>query len=181
LPQEERQWLIAEEGASEQAAAAISADKVLVDGHKELRSKGMPAKGSFVWIMGLVLQQKNELSDEQPNPASYFRADAIFDLNRREMEGTMSGTAARAAYPEILKSGETVDEYVQRHGEQISDESSLAAAVDEVIAEHQDAVENYRKGNENSLKFLVGQVMRKSKGRANPQLVNRLLEERLKP
>ena len=73
-----------------------------------------------------------------------------------------------------------VDEVVREKGEQISDESALAAAVDGVIAEHQDAVENYRKGNENSIKFLVGQVMRKSRGRANPQLVTKLLQERLR-
>ena len=51
----------------------------------------------------------------------------------------------------------------------------MSAVVKEIIAEHADAVENYRKGKQNALKFLVGQVMRKTKGRANPQLATELL------
>jgi aspartyl-tRNA(Asn)/glutamyl-tRNA(Gln) amidotransferase subunit B len=62
---------------------------------------------------------------------------------------------------------------------QISDQGQLAAMVDEVIAENPDAVENFRKGKEAALKFLVGQVMRKSKGRANPQMATELLRAQL--
>ena len=62
---------------------------------------------------------------------------------------------------------------------QISDGEALSSVVEEVLGEHADAVESFRKGKENALKFLVGQVMRKSKGRANPQVVTDLLRERL--
>jgi aspartyl-tRNA(Asn)/glutamyl-tRNA(Gln) amidotransferase subunit B len=62
---------------------------------------------------------------------------------------------------------------------QISDDDALTSVIQEIIAEHADAVENYRKGKESALKFLVGQVMRKTRGRANPQLVNELLRKRM--
>ena len=95
--------------------------------------------------------------------------------------GLAVGGGATMEMMPLHDTGESPAQVVEELGlKQISDESALVATVEEVIVEHQDAVENYRSGNENSLKFLVGQVMRKSKGRANPQLVNRLLEERLR-
>ena len=93
---------------------------------------------------------------------------------------TISGTAARQVFDRILESGESPKQVVVDLGlSQISDQDELGGTVAEVIGEHPEAVENFKKGKENALKFLVGQVMRKSRGRANPQVVNELLRERL--
>ncbi|MGE5585084.1 MAG: Asp-tRNA(Asn)/Glu-tRNA(Gln) amidotransferase GatCAB subunit B, partial [Bacillota bacterium] len=64
---------------------------------------------------------------------------------------------------------------------QIADEGELARIVDEVIAENRDVADEVRAGKDRALGFLVGQVMKKTRGRANPQAVNRLLRERLVP
>ena len=83
-------------------------------------------------------------------------------------------------FEKLFGSGGSPAKIVKELGlSQISDQDELGGTVAEVIGEHPEAVENFKKGKENALKFLVGQVMRKSKGRANPQVVNELLRERL--
>ena len=94
--------------------------------------------------------------------------------------GTVSALAAKTVFAHLFEKGGAPADVVSQLGlAQISDEAQLAAAVDEAIAENPDAVANFRAGNEKSIGFLVGQVMRKSAKRANPQLVNRLLREKL--
>ncbi|MCJ7749496.1 MAG: Asp-tRNA(Asn)/Glu-tRNA(Gln) amidotransferase GatCAB subunit B, partial [Armatimonadetes bacterium] len=79
-------------------------------------------------------------------------------------------------FDRIVTSGEMPKAVVAELGlTQINDDDALTSIIQEIIAEHADAVENYRKGKEQALKFLVGQVMRKTKGRANPQLATELL------
>ncbi len=88
----------------------------------------------------------------------------------------MTGPVARQVFDRIVTSGEMPKAVVEELGlTQISDDEALTAVIEEIIGEHGDAVESYRKGKENALKFLVGQVMRKTKGRANPQLASELL------
>ncbi len=105
----------------------------------------------------------------------------LAELVALQEKGAINAPAAKKVFARLVETGASPAAIVQDLGlSQISDEGALLAAVEEVIAENQDAVQNYRNGNENSIKFLVGQVMRKSKGRANPQMVNKLLEEKLK-
>jgi len=123
--------------------------------------------------------------DSAPTRASRFlwtpkqEAAVISGLYRFVQSGQITGTAGRQYYARILSEGPgtDVDAFVRRQGLQISDEEELAGVVDEVIGEHADAVESFRAGKENALKFLVGQVMRKTRGRANPQVVNELLRD----
>jgi aspartyl-tRNA(Asn)/glutamyl-tRNA(Gln) amidotransferase subunit B len=94
--------------------------------------------------------------------------------------GTISGRTAKEVLAEMLAGGERPAAIVQRSGlRQISDAAELAAAVDETIAAQPGPAADYRAGKQQALTFLVGQVMRKTQGRANPELVNRLLKERL--
>jgi aspartyl-tRNA(Asn)/glutamyl-tRNA(Gln) amidotransferase subunit B len=94
--------------------------------------------------------------------------------------GTISGRTAKEVLAEMLAGGDRPAAVVQRGGlRQISDAAELAAAVDEVIAAQPGPVADYRAGKQQALTFLVGQVMRKTRGQANPELVNRLLRERL--
>jgi aspartyl-tRNA(Asn)/glutamyl-tRNA(Gln) amidotransferase subunit B len=80
----------------------------------------------------------------------------------------------------MLTGGERAETVVRRRGlRQISDAAELTAAVDEVIAAHPGPVADFRAGKQQALTFLVGQVMRRTQGRANPEVVHRLLRERL--
>jgi aspartyl-tRNA(Asn)/glutamyl-tRNA(Gln) amidotransferase subunit B len=94
--------------------------------------------------------------------------------------GTISGKQAKLVLEEMFSSGEDADEIATKKGlSQVSDENLLAGAVDEVIAENADAADKVRAGQFNTIGFLVGQVMKKTRGQANPQIVNDLLRSKL--
>jgi aspartyl-tRNA(Asn)/glutamyl-tRNA(Gln) amidotransferase subunit B len=95
-------------------------------------------------------------------------------------KGVISGKIAKTVFEELFRTGKPPAQIVQEQGlTQISDESELAATIDQVMAEQADVVAAIRAGKEASFKFLVGQVMRATKGRANPEAVNRLLREKI--
>jgi len=178
LAEQRRQRLVEQYALSEYDAGVLTADKTLADLLEAAVKEGAPAKAAVNWLTGEFLRL---LNDQNLDPAdTALSPKALAKLIALLEKGEINAPAAKTVFARLVAQGGSPAQVVEELGlKQISDETALAAAVEEVIAEHQDAVENYRKGNENSLKFLVGQVMRKSKGRANPQLVNRLLEERL--
>ena len=94
--------------------------------------------------------------------------------------GKISGKQAKLVLEEMFRTGEAPDAIAVAKGlEQISDEGAVKATVDEVIAENPDAVDKVRAGQLNTVGFLVGQVMKKTRGKANPGLVNELLRKKL--
>jgi aspartyl-tRNA(Asn)/glutamyl-tRNA(Gln) amidotransferase subunit B len=104
----------------------------------------------------------------------------LADLSRLVGDGTLSSAGAKRALEEAFATGDPLAEVVERKGlAQIADESALGAIVDEVIAENPGPVEQFRSGKEGVVGFLVGQVMKKTGGAANPQEAQRLLRERL--
>ena len=109
-----------------------------------------------------------------------FSGGELGELAVMAEDGTLSSTAARQVLAEMVNAGGHPRDIVERLGlRQVSDESALAPAVDEVIAANQAKAEEYRGGKTGLLGFFVGQVMRKTGGNANPELANRLLRERL--
>jgi aspartyl-tRNA(Asn)/glutamyl-tRNA(Gln) amidotransferase subunit B len=95
-------------------------------------------------------------------------------------EGTISGKMAKELFERMVRTGEDPDAIVQREGlRQVADEGAIGCAIDAVVAAHPGVVSDYRGGKKQALGFLVGQVMKATQGKANPQLVNRLLTERL--
>jgi aspartyl-tRNA(Asn)/glutamyl-tRNA(Gln) amidotransferase subunit B len=107
-------------------------------------------------------------------PAHLARLVALVD------DGTISGKIAKDVFERMARSGEDPDTLVRREGlTQVADEAALRAVVDQVIAAQPAAVADFRRGKKQSAAFLVGQVMKATQGKANPQVVNRLLAERL--
>jgi aspartyl-tRNA(Asn)/glutamyl-tRNA(Gln) amidotransferase subunit B len=97
-------------------------------------------------------------------------------------DGTISGKIAKDVFERMARSGEDPDAIVRREGlTQVADEDALRAVVDRVVAANPAAVADFRKGKKQSVAFLVGQVMKATQGKASPQVVNRLLAERLPP
>ena len=95
-------------------------------------------------------------------------------------KGTLSGPAAKTVFEEMFNSGNRPGDIVAQKGlTQISDASALEEAARQVIANNAQAVADYKAGKEQALKFLVGQVMKATKGRANPQLANEVLRQEL--
>jgi len=95
--------------------------------------------------------------------------------------GTISGRTAKEVLGEMLAGGERPGSIVERRGlVQIGDAAALGPVVEQILAAHPGPVADYRAGKGQALTFLVGQVMRATRGRANPELVHRLLKERLR-
>jgi len=130
------------------------------------------------WLVGDVAAYLNgagqEIEEARVTPATLAELLTLLD------RGTLSGRLAKEVLEEMLRSGRTAAEIVKERGlVQISDEAALAEMVDGVIAEHPGPVGDVRAGKDKAVAFLVGQVMKRSRGRANPEVVNRLLRERL--
>ena len=197
MAEERGRRLVREYGFDEKEAAVLTSDKSAADAvETAIKERGVPAEYAKNMMIGPGFRWRR-LASAAGTPESAAtattgtktslvwvgspadEAKAIHDLYRLQSQGQLSGTAARALYPEILKTGESADDLVKERGTQIGDQDQLGAAVDEVIAENAEAAENFRKGKEAALKFLVGQVMRKTKGRANPQMVNEMVRGRL--
>jgi len=165
---------VADYELTEYDANILTTETALADLFEETVKAGAAAKAATNWVTGRLLYHVNEqgldLAEMKLAPAG------LAELISMLASDAITGPAARQVFDRIVTSGEMPKAVVEELGlTQISDDDALASVIQEIIAEHADAVENYRKGKESALKFLVGQVMRKTKGRANPQLATELL------
>jgi aspartyl-tRNA(Asn)/glutamyl-tRNA(Gln) amidotransferase subunit B len=95
-------------------------------------------------------------------------------------DGTISGTMAKTVFDAMYETGKSAAEIVQEKGlRQISDENALVAAIEQVLVNNPNEVAEFRAGREKLLSFFMGQVMKATQGKANPQAVNKLLREKL--
>ena len=125
-------------------------------------------------LAGLLNEAGIELADAKVGPGH------LTALARLLADGTISSAGAKAALAEAFATGEAIEAVVRARGlAQVSDEGALTAVVDEVIAENPGPVEQFRGGKEGALNALIGPVMKKTGGSANPQVVRDLLRARL--
>jgi aspartyl-tRNA(Asn)/glutamyl-tRNA(Gln) amidotransferase subunit B len=95
-------------------------------------------------------------------------------------DDVISGKIAKTVFEIMFETGEDPKQIIEEHGlVQVSDANALASIIDEVIAENLESLEEYKNGKERLFGFFVGQVMKKTGGKANPALVNKLLKEKL--
>jgi aspartyl-tRNA(Asn)/glutamyl-tRNA(Gln) amidotransferase subunit B len=178
LPEARMQRFVAEYAIPEYDAALLTQNRGLADYFEATARGSANAKAASNWIMGEVLRTMKErnLTIEQVP----LRPDALAGLIRVVDKGTISSTVAKDVFAKMFASGRAADEIVQAEGlAQIGDEEALAGIVREAIAANPDAVEQFRKGRNNAFGFLVGHVMKASKGKANPKVVNELLRREL--
>jgi aspartyl-tRNA(Asn)/glutamyl-tRNA(Gln) amidotransferase subunit B len=136
------------------------------------------AKAVANWInselAGLLNARNMEITEVKITP------DALSELIDLQEDGIISGKTAKSVFEEMFETGHRPKEIVEEAGlVQITASDEIAAAVERVLAEHAKAADDYRHGKEEALKFLVGQVMRETRGRANPGIVHELLREKL--
>jgi len=178
LAEARQRRLVAQYGLSDYDAGILTGDKALADLFEATVQAGAPPKAAAHWLTGRLLYHVNErglgLASMSMTPG------ALAELIGLVEGGAITGPAARQVFDRIVTSGESPKAVVEEMGlSQVSDADALAKTVEEVLRENADAVESFRKGKQTALKFLLGQVMRKTGGRANPQVVNKLLRERL--
>jgi aspartyl-tRNA(Asn)/glutamyl-tRNA(Gln) amidotransferase subunit B len=124
----------------------------------------------------LINQERMEISALKIKPARLVQMLKLIDA------GTISGKIAKTVFAEMLATGADPAQIVKEKGlVQMSDAGELLAAVQAVLAANPEQVQQYREGKTKVMAFLVGQLMKQTKGKANPQLANKLLEEELKP
>jgi aspartyl-tRNA(Asn)/glutamyl-tRNA(Gln) amidotransferase subunit B len=136
------------------------------------------AKAASNWIMGDVTRKVNEggIRIEQVP----LTPDALAGLIRLVDSGTISGPTAKDVFEKMYASGRSAQSIVEAEGlARIDDEGAVQAAVGNVLAAHSDAVKQYRAGKKQTYGFLVGQVIKSMGGKANPELVNKLVRREL--
>ena len=169
LPRYDADVLTAERGTAEYFESVL----------RELGPSGPgAAKPVSNWVMTDVLRVVGERKidiDAFPVPPS-----SLAGMIRLIAEGTISGKIAKEVFAAMLETGQGPDQIVKERGlVQLSDEGAIGAVIDEVLARNAAQAERYRAGNEQLLGYFVGEVMKQTKGKANPQVVNTLLKHKL--
>jgi aspartyl-tRNA(Asn)/glutamyl-tRNA(Gln) amidotransferase subunit B len=178
LPAERRQRFVADYALPDYDAGVLTQSRELADYFEAVAADAADAKAASNWVMTEVLRKLKQ--DERPLAACPVPPAALAGLIRLVAGGEVSGTTAKDVFERMWATREDADAIVRREGlGQLSDEGALAAIVSEVVAASPEQVQSYRGGRTAALGWFVGQVMRRTGGRANPQLVNSLLRRAL--
>jgi aspartyl-tRNA(Asn)/glutamyl-tRNA(Gln) amidotransferase subunit B len=181
MPEARRDRLISDYDLSVASSTQITSSKGMADYFEEgvKVSKEVSAKEVANWLIGEVSRIVNANSIDIDEFRKKVNPDKLSSLILSS-HGAINTATAKSVLEEMFTTGFSADEIIKRRGlSQISDTQELEKIVAEVIKSNVQPVADYRAGKETALKFLVGQVMKASKGRANPQLVNELLKRKL--
>jgi len=186
LPEARRNRFVAEYGLPLYDANLLTSSRAMAEYFEDcLRTETtrslLPDKRAKMvsnWLLGefsrLLNATNSEISDSRVSPEQLCQ---LLDLIEK---GSVSGTSAKQVFEEMFNTGKDATDIITQRGlSQISDAQQLEEAVSQVIATNTQALADFRAGKEQALKFLVGQVMKATRGRANPQLVNELLKKKL--
>ncbi|SHJ37860.1 Asp-tRNA(Asn)/Glu-tRNA(Gln) amidotransferase subunit GatB [Desulfofundulus thermosubterraneus] len=178
LPDERRNRYIKRYDLPAYDATVLTATKEMADYFEECVALYPNAKAVSNWMMGdlsrLLNAHNMDITQCKVSPRQ------LTDMLKLMDKGTISGKIAKTVFEEMFATGKDPEQIVQEKGlVQITDEGAIAAVVEEVLAGNAKVVEDYLKGKDRAFGFLVGQVMKATRGKANPELVNRLLKEKL--
>jgi len=180
LPQQKHVRFMSQYGLSNYDATILVSERALADYFEAVVSaSGNHAKLAANWVIGefLAALNKNDIEIEK-NPIS---AAALGKLVLRIADNTISGKIAKTIFESLWKKAGDVDEIIEKQGlKQVTDTGAIVALIDKVIAENPQQVADYRAGKEKLLGYFVGQLMKESGGKLNPQVLNELLKKKLK-
>jgi aspartyl-tRNA(Asn)/glutamyl-tRNA(Gln) amidotransferase subunit B len=182
LPDARRQRFIAEYGLPLYDADVLTMRKDVADYYEEAARRHPNPKALSNWVMGDLLRIIKERKLDtmlviHDWPVAPERLAALVELIDA---GEISGKIAKAVFEEMVNTGKTPVDIVAEQGlTQISDDAPIVAAIDRVLAANQAKVDEYRSGKEKLFGFFVGQVMKDTQGKANPQKLNELLKAKL--
>ena len=178
LPDARRARLESEYGLSDYDAGIITSSRAMAEYFDAVIAEGADPKLAANWIMGDLSKELNAAGiDISQSPVDAKRLGEMIQLI---MKDTISGKIAKKVFKEMWTNPDSPEKIVKDKGlVQITDTKAIEGIVDEVIANNQKAVDDYKGGNKKAIGALVGQVMKASKGKANPQMVNKMLAEKL--
>ena len=165
-------------GLPEYDAEVLTAEKEVADYFETALSTYNEPKKISNWVMGEIMRELNDRGATLA--ACKVRPEDLARLVKLVDDGMISGSMAKSVFKELFETGGDPEAHVKAKGlAQISDTSAIEGLVDEVLAENPSEVERFKGGDRKLTGFFVGQVMKKSKGKANPALVNQLLTKKL--
>ncbi|HOD27630.1 MAG TPA: Asp-tRNA(Asn)/Glu-tRNA(Gln) amidotransferase subunit GatB [Syntrophales bacterium] len=178
LPPEKRERFLEDYGIPAYDAGVLTSSRALADYYEAVvRLSGEPKTASN-WVMGDVLRFLNE--EKRDIRDCPIRPEALAAMIALIKDGTISGKMAKDVVEEMYRTGRPPEDIVREKGMvQITDEGALVPVIDEILARHPGQLEQYRAGKDKLFGFFVGQVMKATQGKANPQLINDLLQKRL--
>jgi len=168
-----------EHGLPEYDALVLTSERELADYYEATAEISKNFKSSSNWVMTEVLRELNQANKEiNQCPISPDQLGAMIQLIDR---GTISGKIAKTVFSEMWQSGKNPETIIkEKNLVQISDTSAIEKIIDEVLSSNTAQVADYRGGRTKLFGFFVGAVMKASKGQANPDLVNKILQDKLK-
>ncbi|MCB1531421.1 MAG: Asp-tRNA(Asn)/Glu-tRNA(Gln) amidotransferase subunit GatB [Alphaproteobacteria bacterium] len=177
LPDEKKHRFMQAHGLSAYDASVLIAEKARAD-YFEAAANNNDPKLAANWVINELLGGLNK--DGLDLEDSPIKAEQLGGLVALISDNTISGKIAKDVFAEMMKSGKDAAVIVEEKGlKQVTDTGAIEAIIDEVIAENPDNVAAYRGGKDKLFGFFVGQVMKKSQGKANPAAVNEILKEKL--
>ena len=178
LPEQKRERFVQSYNIPEYDAVVLTTSRNIADYYEKSVSLYPEPKEISNWIMGELLRQlkiDGRKIDESP-----IKPEGLIALLKLIKEGTLSAKMAKTVFEEMYQSSKSATEIVAQKGlAQITDSSTIENLVDEILKINTGQVEQYRNGKEKVFGFLVGQIMKQSKGQADPALVNKLLKDRI--
>ncbi|MED3397101.1 Asp-tRNA(Asn)/Glu-tRNA(Gln) amidotransferase subunit GatB [Bacillus wiedmannii] len=178
LPDARKARYVAEIGLPAYDAHVLTLTKEMSDFFEAAIEDGADAKLTSNWLMGEVLaylnKQQKELKDVALTPAGLSKMVQLIE------KGTISSKIAKKVFNELIEKGGDPEEIVKAKGlVQISDEGTLRKVVTEILDNNEQSIEDFQNGKDRAIGFLVGQIMKATKGQANPPLVNKILLEEI--
>jgi aspartyl-tRNA(Asn)/glutamyl-tRNA(Gln) amidotransferase subunit B len=178
LPIARKNRFVSEQSLPEHDAEVLTGEKDLADFYEETAKVSKNYKSTANWIMTELIRELNdnklEITASPIKPAPLGQLIALID------KGIISGKIAKTVFSEMWKTGKEPEAIIKEKGlVQVSDPAAIEKIVDEVLAANAQQVTGYKSGKANLFGFFVGAVMKASKGQANPELVNQILQKKL--
>ncbi len=179
LPDARQARYISELGLSSYDAGVLTQVKAIADFFEQGLTHGAPAKLLANWLMGEVnaylKTADKEINDLPLTPEALAKMIGLIE------KGTISSKIAKDVFKELIENGGDPETIVKEKGlVQISDEGEIRTMIIGILDQNQPSIDDFKAGKEKAIGFLVGQVMKASRGKANPQLVNQILLEEIK-
>ncbi|GAF19922.1 aspartyl-tRNA(Asn) amidotransferase subunit B [Bacillus sp. JCM 19046] len=178
LPDARKERYVRELGLPAYDAHVLTLTKEMSDFFEETIQKGVDEKLVSNWLMGEVLAYLNAEQKELHDSA--LTPEGLAGMIKLIAEGTISSKIAKKVFKELIENGGSAEQIVKDKGlVQISDEGELRKMVEDVLNANEQSIIDYKNGKDRALGFLVGQIMKASRGKANPPMVNKLLLEEM--
>lgn len=178
LAETKRTRFVGEMGLTSYDAAMLTTAKPLSDLFEQTIAICKNPKETANLVIGEIMRLLNDTGTLPEDLA--IDAAKLADIVMLTQDGVINRNVGKTVLEELFKGGADPREYIERHGlAMINDGSLIEAAVDEALASNPKSVEDYRAGKERAFGFLVGQTMKMLKGKGDPQIVNRILREKL--